>query len=107
MKTFGQLIAEARKALGLSQKDLAAKVRKEDGEAISPQYLNDIEHGRRNPPSEFIIVQLAKHLELRPEPLIAAAGIWPEDLRAKLAAAKPEAVQQAFTAFRKALKEKP
>lgn len=107
MKTFGQLIAEARKALGLSQKDLAAKVRKEDGQPISPQYLNDIEHDRRNPPSEFIIVQLAKHLKLRPEPLIAAAGMWPEDLRARLAAADPEAVQQAFTAFRKALKEKP
>jgi transposase len=28
----------------LSQKDLAAKIRKEDGTAISPQYLNDIEH---------------------------------------------------------------
>lgn len=106
MKTFGQIIAEARKALGLSQKDLAAKVRKEDGEPISPQYLNDIEHDRRNPPSEFIIEQLAKHLKLRPEPLIAAAGMWPEDLREKLAAADPEAVQQAFTAFRKTLKEK-
>ena len=106
MKTFGQIIAEARKALGLSQKDLAAKVRKEDGEPISPQYLNDIEHDRRNPPSGFIIEQLAKHLKLRPEPLIAAAGMWPEDLREKVAAADPEAVQQAFTAFRKTLKEK-
>ena len=36
VKTFGQIIAEARKALGISQKDLAAKIRKEDGEPISP-----------------------------------------------------------------------
>jgi transcriptional regulator with XRE-family HTH domain len=50
MKIFGTLISEARRSKGLSQKDLAAKVKKEDGQAISPQYLNDIEHDRRNPP---------------------------------------------------------
>ena len=31
MKTFGTLISDARRAKGLSQKDLAAKVKKEDG----------------------------------------------------------------------------
>ena len=107
MKTFGQIIAEARKALGLSQKDLAAKVLKEDGEPISPQYLNDIEHDRRNPPSEFIIEQFAKHLKLSKEPLIAAAGMWPADIQQKLRTADPKVVEQAFTAFRKVLKEKP
>ena len=55
MKTFGTILSEARKAKGISQKELAAKVRKDDGQAISPQYLNDIEHDRRNPPSEFLI----------------------------------------------------
>ena len=104
MKTFGQIISDARKALGLSQKDLAAKVLKEDGEPISPQYLNDIEHDRRNPPSEFIIRQLAKHLKLKEEPLVAAAGMWPADIQEKLRSADPKAVEQAFTAFRKALK---
>ena len=42
--TFGRAIATARKEKGLSQKDLAALILKEDGTAISPQYLNDIEH---------------------------------------------------------------
>ena len=107
MKTFGQIIAEARKALGLNQKDLAALVLKEDGEPISPQYLNDIEHDRRNPPSEFIIEQFAKHLKLRLQPLIAAAGLWPTDIRDKLRAADPKKVDEAFTAFRLVLKEKP
>ncbi len=96
----------ARKALGLSQKDLAASIRKEDGEPISPQYLNDIEHDRRNPPSEFIIEQVAKHLKLSKEPLIAAAGMWPTDIREKLRAADPKKVEEAFTAFRKVLKDK-
>jgi transcriptional regulator with XRE-family HTH domain len=106
LKTFGQIIAEARKALGISQKDLAAKIRKEDGETISPQYLNDIEHDRRNPPSEFIIEQFAKHLKLSREHLIAAAGLWPTDIREKLAGASPEKVEEMFRAFRKVLKER-
>jgi transcriptional regulator with XRE-family HTH domain len=106
VKTFGQIIAEARKAVGLSQKDLAAKTRKEDGEPISPQYLNDIEHDRRDPPSKFIIEHLAKNLKLSKEHLIAAAGLWPPDLRDKLAGADPKKVEEAFTAFRKALKDK-
>ena len=107
MKTFGQIIAEARKALGISQKDLAAKVRKEDGAAISPQYLNDIEHDRRDPPGAFLIVQLAKELKLSKEHLTAAAGRWPADILDKLAGADPKKVEEAFTAFRKVLKEKP
>jgi transcriptional regulator with XRE-family HTH domain len=106
VKTFGQIIGTARKALGLSQKDLAAKTHKEDGEPISPQYLNDIEHDRRDPPSEFIIDQLAKNLKLSKEHLIAAAGLWPPDLRDKLAGADPKKVEEAFTAFRKVLKDK-
>ena len=106
MKTFGQIIAEARKALGISQKDLAATIHKEDGEPISPQYLNDIEHDRRNPPSEFIIEQLARHLKRSKEHLIAAAGLWPPDLRDKLAGSDPKKVEEAFTAFRKVLKDK-
>lgn len=107
MKTFGQIIAEARKALGISQKDLAEKILKEDGKAISPQYLNDIEHDRRDPPSEFLIVQFAKELKLKKEFLIAAGGLWPSDLREKLAGADPKKVEEAFTAFRQKLKEKP
>ena len=39
MKTFGQIIADARKSIGLSQKDLAARTHKEDGKPISPQTL--------------------------------------------------------------------
>ena len=106
LSTFGRIIADARKALGMSQKDLAARTCKEGGDAISPQYLNDIEHDRRNPPSEFIIGQLARHLGLSKEHLIAAAGLWPSDLREELPQSDPEQVEKAFTAFRRALKDK-
>jgi transcriptional regulator with XRE-family HTH domain len=105
MKTFGTIISEARRTEGLSQKELAAKIRKEDGQAISAQYLNDIEHDRRNPPSEFIIVQFAALLKkLDTDVLIAAAGTFPQDLQ-KLASTQPEKMGQAFKAFRKAMKK--
>lgn len=109
LSTFGQIISKARKELGISQKDLAAKILKEDGEQISAQYLNDIEHDRRDPPSEFFIEQFAKVLKLKKDPLIAAAGMWPADLQQALPGADPKKVEQAFTAFRQVLnkKEKP
>ena len=107
MSTFGRIIADARKALGMSQKELAARTCKEGGDSISPQYLNDIEHDRRNPPSEFIIEQLAEHLRLSKDHMIAAAGLWPTDLREKLPQSDPQQVEKAFTAFRKVLKDKP
>ena len=107
LSTFGRIIAAARKTLGISQKELAARTHKEGGGSISPQYLNDIEHDRRNPPSEYIIEQLAGHLGLSKEHLIAVAGLWPTDLREKLPGSDPLRVEKAFTAFRKVLKDKP
>jgi transcriptional regulator with XRE-family HTH domain len=104
MKTFGALISEARRAKGLSQKDLAAKVKKEDGQPISAQYLNDIEHDRRNPPSEFLIAQIAEHVGLSKDVLCIAAGTIPNDLQ-KMATTQPQKVEQAFKAFRRAVKE--
>jgi transcriptional regulator with XRE-family HTH domain len=78
--TFGQLIAEARKASNLSQKELATLIKKEDGEAISPQYLNDIERARRNPPSDFLIEQFAKELKIDVARLYYLAKKIPADV---------------------------
>jgi len=103
MKTFGTVLSEARKAKGMSQKELAAKVKKEDGQPISPQYLNDIEHDRRNPPSEFIIGQMAEFLAFDKDMLCLAAGTIPSDLM-KMAAKSPDKAQQAFKAFRRTVK---
>ena len=99
--TFGAKIAEARKALGLSQKDLAAKILKEDGQPISAQYLNDIEHDRRNPPSEDMIKQFAKNLNIEREVLFYLAGKLTEDM--KRTSVEPEKIVAAYQAFRKAL----
>ncbi|MDB6019625.1 MAG: transcriptional regulator [Pedosphaera sp.] len=102
--TFGEKIAEARKAIGLSQKDLAAKIFKEDRESISPQYLNDIEHDRRNPPSADMINQFATVLKVPPEILYFLAGkLTPEDLK-KVTTDDQGKIVEAYKAFRRALK---
>ncbi len=97
-KSLGQIIREARLKKELTQKDLAAKVKKEDGQPIVPQYLNDIEHDRRRP-SEFVARQLAKELELDADYLIFLSGSVPEDILKK--EVNEEAVRQAFMVFRK------
>jgi transcriptional regulator with XRE-family HTH domain len=103
MNTFGTIIADARKAAGISQRELATRIKKEDGTSISAQYLNDVEHDRRNPPSEFLIGQLATILKLSKDRLCAAAGTLPEDLK-KLATTQPDKFELAFKAFRKNVK---
>lgn len=96
--TFGQAISEARKSKQISQKQLAKMILKEDGTTISPQYLNDIERDRRNPPGEHLISQFAKLLELPEEYLyFLAHQIPPKYLQ--IAPTSPKQVQKAFEAF--------
>ena len=99
-KTFGQMIREKRQELGLSQKELASQIKKEDGSSISPQYENDIEFDRRDPPSVSMIRQYAKILKIDVDGLIVAAGKVPEYVRSR-AVRNPEAIGEVFLSFRK------
>ena len=99
--TFGEAITQARKDKKLSQREVAAGTRKEDGNPISAQYLNDIEHDRRNPPNEFITRQLAEMLEIESDYLLFLAGRWPSDLREM--SGDQEDVTSAMKAFRRSL----
>lgn len=74
---FGDFIRERRVFLKLSLRQIAEKIKKEDGDVLSPQYLNDIEHNRRNPPSEYIIEQLAHILGVDKNYLLALKGELP------------------------------
>ena len=97
--TFAKMIADARKQKGMSQKDLTARIVKEDGTSISPQYLNDLEHNRRNPPGPQMLKQFADVLGLDYDVLFFAAGQYPEDVQGE--PHSPERVQAAFQAFRR------
>lgn len=100
MTTFGTFVSGRRKELGISQKDLAGMIlREEDGFAISPQYLNDIEKDRRQPTSDHMVEQFAKALQADADYLYFLAGVLPADIRN--AAMTPEAVVERFKAFRK------
>ena len=96
--TFGQAVAEARKENKLSQKQLASMILKEDGTPISPQYLNDIERDRRNPPGEFFIGQFAKVLGIPEEYFFFLANEIPPKYRSS-SPNTPAQVQEAFRAF--------
>lgn len=99
--TFGETIAAARKGKNMSQKELAARILKEDGEPITPQYLNDIEHDRRSPSSELMVRQFARELDQSVDYLLWLVGRLPADVRKKKVA--PDQVDRAFMAFRRAL----
>ncbi len=90
----------ARKRAGLSQKELAARLAKEDGTPISQPYMNDIERDRRNPPPPHLLRQIAAVLDLSEEHLLFLAGDYPPDLRAEAGTYPPAAVEAAFDAFR-------
>lgn len=95
---LGELIAAERKRHQLSQRELAGRILKEDGSSISPQYLNDIELGRRTPTSPHLLEQFSRELGVDLDHLYFLAGQIPADLREQPYSAA------AFKAFRRGLK---
>ena len=75
MSDFGAVITNARRFWGLSQKEIATRV------GLSPQYLNDLERGRRNPPPDDVICRLAEAIKVSPNTLFFVAGRIPPALR--------------------------
>ena len=102
--TFGAYVSSARKKQGMSQKELAEAIEREEGGSISPQYLNDIEHDRRSPSSDHMIQQFARVLKLDADHLYYLAGRWPADVRQ--ANLPPQRVQRVMAAFRRTLPSK-
>jgi len=101
VKGFGQIITEARKKAGLTQKEVAARLKREDGRPVDPPYLNSLEHDHRYPPSDHLIEELAKILGISPDVLYFYANRLPADIKRD---AEHKSVQAAYQAFRKALK---
>ena len=105
MSSFGAAIASARKAKGWNQKELATKILKEEDEQpITPQYLNDIEHNRRSPTSDFLIRQFARVLGIDADALYGLSGLLPEPERKLVKKSTATDVSLAFQAFRRTLK---
>jgi transcriptional regulator with XRE-family HTH domain len=48
MENFGQVIKRRRRELGLTQREVAERIRFEDGRTISGPYLVELEHSTRS-----------------------------------------------------------
>jgi len=97
--TFGQAVTNLRRKRGLNQRELADRIKREDGGAISAQYLSDIEHDRRSPSSDHLIRQMADALDADPSFLAFVAGTLPPEIRDL--ALDEERLRRAIDAFRK------
>lgn len=96
MKTFGQVIVAARKAAGLTQKVVAERLRHGDGRKVLPPYLNDLEHGRRYPPENAVIDQLAKILCISKDFLYYYAKRLPGDIERDFDKSRIDAAYRVF-----------
>jgi transcriptional regulator with XRE-family HTH domain len=103
MTSFGEFIAKHRKKLNLTQKQIATGIKQDDGKPISVQYLNDIEHGRRGAPPDYVIVQLAKLLRLQLDVLYFRSGRLPPDIRKRSISDQQAAA--AYRALRRELRQ--
>jgi transcriptional regulator with XRE-family HTH domain len=101
MKTFGEFIVDRRKELGLSGREVVAGIRNADGKPISIPYLVDLEHDRRKP-SDEVLVQMARVLQIDSDLLYFLAGRMPPDLHTK--GLKQDQLEAAFKAFRREVK---
>jgi transcriptional regulator with XRE-family HTH domain len=105
MSGFGDYIAARRKALKLTQKDLASQIKKSDGTAISAQYLNDVERERRAIPTDAVLESLAEVLKIPTDVLYFLAGRTPPDIQRENI--PEERILAAYGAFRRELSAAP
>jgi transcriptional regulator with XRE-family HTH domain len=96
MKSFGQVITQARKKAGLAQKVVAGRLKRENGRTLDPPYLNSLEHDHRYPPSNQLIGQLAKILGISADVLYFHANRLAADIKREV---ENEQVEAAFLAF--------
>jgi transcriptional regulator with XRE-family HTH domain len=71
-ESFAVALKSLREGKRLSLRQLASKIKKGDGSAISPSYLHDIENKNRVPSAQ-IIEQIAKELSYDVDKLLVLA----------------------------------
>lgn len=91
--TFGKIVLEARKKKGYTLRECVALILKEDYTPITFQYLNELENDRRTP-SEHIIKQISRALDIPVEYLYVYAEMFPKGIN------KHASQDKIVTAFR-------
>ena len=100
ISTFGGAVRDARQRRFWSVRHVASLIQREDGKAIAPQYLNDIELERRCPTSDHMIHQFSTALEIDSDWLYYLANRIPQDIR--LQQYSEQEFKEGIIAFRKA-----
>jgi transcriptional regulator with XRE-family HTH domain len=100
-ESFGEMIARRRQELGLTQVELAARVRGRSGETVTQQRITDIEHNRFGVPRAPVLKQLASALKLDTDVLCLWARVIPGDIRAE--GLSQEVIKTAWQAFREVI----
>jgi transcriptional regulator with XRE-family HTH domain len=103
VKSFGELIARRREELGLTQTELAARIKGRSGDTVSQQRITDIEHDRFGVPRRPILNQLARALKLDLDVLYLWGRVVPPDIRAE--GLREETIKEAWQAFRAVIKQ--
>jgi len=88
----------------LTQQQLAAQIKNEEGKAISGPYLHDIEHNQRHPPRGYLLEQFARQLDLDVDLLYFLAKQLPVEI--DMNNVSEEQGVAAYRAFRRALERK-
>jgi len=102
---FASMIRARRKELGLTQKDVAARIRTEEGRAIGQTYLAEIERGHHPHPRPHLIEQFAQALEIDRDVLYLAARQVPPEVAEELRRLTPEQRAKAWRIFKRAVME--
>lgn len=84
MLTFGQVIANQRKALLLTQRDLSARI------GLSTSQLNNLENDRQDPRDRALLEQLSSLLQLEISTLEALAEHHLDHMQLRIAAEQDE-----------------
>jgi len=99
MKTFGQVLRDVRKTARLTQGELAARLKREDGRPAEPPYLNALEHPPVSAQGLYYRAD-GQDVGISPDVLYFHANRQPPGVKTE---ADQELVKAAYHAFRKAL----
>jgi transcriptional regulator with XRE-family HTH domain len=103
-QSFGALIAQRRRELGLTQAELGLRIRGRSGKPVSQKRITDIEHDRFGVPRAPVLRQLARALKLDLDVLYFWGQQIPPDLRAE--GLSEETIREAWHAFRAVIERK-
>ncbi len=80
--TFGLALRERRRAAGVSQRELAERIK------VDFSYISKLENGRLPPPAADTIVAICQVLDIRAEELLALTGKIPSEVQRNVSGSK-------------------